>query len=135
MKGKAEVQKKTTGVVNAAKTTAGVLGKVKRAAEAVDGWAKREMPKTRSYVSYKARQFDQNVVEPVVAPVRRAVVKVTHAAQDGLEAKSTRKLAQEGKQKLKVDFTSAAQNLPKINRNTTTAQKTSGPVPGPTRKR
>ena len=127
--------KKTSGVVRAAKSAAGVVGTVKRAATAVDGWAKREMPKTRSYVSFKARQFDQNVVEPVVAPVRRAVVKGAHAVIDAAEARTTRKLAQQRKQKLKVDFTSAAQNLPRINRNTTTAQNISGPVPGPRRKR
>ena len=126
--------KKTAGVLGKAK---GMLGKAKQAAAAVDGWAKREMPKTRSYVGFKARQFDQNVVEPLVAPVRKTVVKHAHAAIDATEAKMTRKLANERKQKLKVDFTSAAQNPPKLNRNTTTAVKATGPVPGPgpTRKR
>jgi hypothetical protein len=103
------------------KKTAGVLGWLRRRTEALTAWTRREMPDTHSYVSFKQRQLKQKLAQPVTDPLRREAITRARAAIDATEAHMKRRLDDERKQKLQVDFTSAANNPPTVNRNTTTA--------------
>lgn len=90
-----------------------------------DEFAKREMPETRKLMSFNLRKLNQKVIQPVVEPVQRSIVKGVHSLQDALEKKaaSENRNSRNLKAKLQVDFKSATHVPPKLSRNTTTAVK------------